>query len=1314
MTQVQLHRPARVAPPPVAGDEVTLPAPPRRTAGSGPSPWLRLGVPVLGAGGGLVYVLMRPSLTSLLVAGLALVGSVAMALVTTLQQWGGANRRRRRDQGRYLDHLDVLRDQLEGTARAQDRAGRWCHPPIEGVWTITLDRRRVWERRPRDPDFGEVRVGTGAVPLASRVRREDPNDVLAEFDPVCEEAARQLLDDARELPGQPLTVPLAKSPVLSVIGDPESRRSLTRGLLCQLTAFHAPEDWHLALCVSKEVAPHWDWAKWLPHLQLEQEAGDVTRLVATDPRALAALLHDELERRAQLPEPIPGPTTTARPGRVLIVFDGYLPADVFERAPALRDLLAREDLLGFGMVFLVDSSQVEPSRVDARAEIEPDGGLRLEAPAGPDGIERIGDPDLVPGETAEAVARALAPLRDRPRVERMGGADPVGLPGLLGISVPDGVGPGSSWREGIDGDLLKVPIGVREDGTALHLDLKEAAHGGMGPHGLVVGATGSGKSELLRTLITALAATHPPELVSLVLVDFKGGATFAGLADLPHVAGLITNLQGEVALVDRVYQALFGELNRRQELLRAAGNLASVHEYQERRQAGASLDPLPNLLIVVDEFGELLTSRPEFIDLFVAIGRLGRSLGMHLLLATQRLEEGRLRGLESHLSYRICLRTFSPLESRAVIEVPDAYYLPPLPGSGYLKVDTTVFDRFRCALVSTAPGEPRAAQCESPALMAFDLAGDHPLEGSQPAVPQPSTPEGPPPATTMRLIVDRLSGAAPRVHQIWLPPLPARIPLGSVLSRPVHEGPWKSGLRVPIGIADRPQEQRQEALVFDFSGGLGHLVVVGAPRTGKSGLLRTIVTGLALTHTPREVQVYGIDYGGGGLHRLDVAPHVGTIARRTDPERVRRVVNEVWSLMAAREEEFSRAGVESMDDYRRRRHESPEDAFGDVFLLIDDWPAFRLEHQDLEAAVIDIAGRGLGYGIHLVITAQRWIDVRSSLRESLGTRLELRLNDPIESEIDRRASTNLAAAPPGRGIALSGVQFQALFAEGPAGGWRLDDLLRELAGDWPGPKAPPVRILPTVLELDDLARMADPNRGVPVGVGEDDLAPVYLDVSGADPHFLVFGDGESGKTNFLRLWMAGLCRRTPPAGCQVLVVDYRRTLLEAVPADHLLSYAGTAAAAADAITALRAVLAERLPPATLSARQLRDRSWWSGPDIHVVVDDYDLVASPAGNPLQPLLDLLPQGHDLGLHVILARRAAGAGRASFEPLLGRLKELGTPGLLLSGDPDEGPLLGACRPRSMPAGRGVLVRRRATPMTIQTALLPARELEEVASA
>src|SRR5262249_3320133 len=271
-------------------------------------------------------------------------------------------------------------------------------------------------------------------------------------------------------------------------------------------------------------------------------------------------------------------------------------------------------------------------------------------------------------------ARQLAPRR------RAGGAAPgddalavnTTLTSLLGIDRPDALAVDGLWRTRAARNRLRVPVGLDAGGTPVELDIKESAQGGMGPHGVLIGATGSGKSELLRTLTLALAMTHSSEILNFILVDFKGGATFVGMEQLPHTSALITNLADELPLVDRMQDALHGELVRRQEYLRQAG-YASVVDYERARAGGAELPPLPTLFVVVDEFSELLHSKREFMDLFVMIGRLGRSLGVHLLLASQRLDEGRISQVEGHLSYRIGLRTFSASESRSIIGVSDAY-----------------------------------------------------------------------------------------------------------------------------------------------------------------------------------------------------------------------------------------------------------------------------------------------------------------------------------------------------------------------------------------------------------------------------------------------------------------------------------------------------------------------------------------------------------------------------------------------------------------------------------------------------------------
>jgi DNA segregation ATPase FtsK/SpoIIIE, S-DNA-T family len=540
-----------------------------------------------------------------------------------------------------------------------------------------------------------------------------------------------------------------------------------------------------------------------------------------------------------------------------------------------------------------------------------------------------------------------------------------------------------------------------------------------------------------------------------------------------------------------------------------------------------------------------------------------------------------------------------------------------------------------------------------------------------------------------------------------LSPLAADPERGITAANPALQGE----LRAAVGVIDKPFEQRRDVLWLELAGSAGHTVIVGGPQSGKSTLLRTVVSALALTHTPREVQIYCLDLGSGALTALRDLPHVGGVATRLDAGQVRRTIAELRLLMAQRERRFAENGIDSMATYRReRRHGGhTDDPFGDVFLVIDGWAAVRGEFEDLEPAINDIANRGLSFGVHLVITAGRWMDLRPAVRDVFGTRLELRLADASDSNLDRRAAMNVPEKSPGRGITPDGMQFLAALprADGEADSETLTDGSRRFVADvaaaWQGPGAPPVRLLPAVVPYESIPDTGRP--GVPIGIAEIDLQPVHLDL-GTDPHFILFGDGESGKSTFLRALAQGIVDRTDLTQARLIVVDYRRSLLGDIKSEHLIGYGSSAQVTEGILTEVVNVMRDRLPPADVTPEQLRARSWWKGPDLYILVDDYDLVAGGGSNPLLPLLEFLPQARDIGLHLIVARRSGGASRALYEPILMRLRELGTAGLVMSGNRDEGVLLGNVRPGPLPPGRGWLVTRREGTRLVQLLHLPSR--------
>ena len=430
-------------------------------------------------------------------------------------------------------------------------------------------------------------------------------------------------------------------------------------------------------------------------------------------------------------------------------------------------------------------------------------------------------------------------------------------------------------------------------------------------------------------------------------------------------------------------------------------------------------------------------------------------------------------------------------------------------------------------------------------------------------------------------------------------------------------------------------------------------------------------------------------------------PHVGTVADRQQPDLVRRVVAELTAALARRERLFREAGIASVEEFRARRAVGglPDEPSTDLLLVIDGYLTLRGEFDDLEARLLTLAAQGLSYGLHVAVSATRWSELRPALKDLLGGRLELRLGEPAESEVDRRRAAAVPARP-GHGLAVDGAA--AVVAAPRLAAGDTATLVDAVAAAWPGPGCAPVRLLPERIDLHRLPG-TDTAGGIPIGVDEDRLARVELDLA-AEPHLVCFADAESGKTNLLRLVARGVVDAYAPGQARIVVVDHRRTLLGAVPATHLVGYTSTADSTAEAAREVAASLRGRLPGPDVTPRELRERSWWSGPEVYVLVDDYDLVApggSGAANPLLPLVEFLPQAKDVGLHLVVARRCGGAGRALYDPLLGRLRELAAPGLVMNGSPDEGALLGAVKPGPQPPGRGTLVDRRRGARRIQLA-------------
>jgi type VII secretion protein EccCb len=552
------------------------------------------------------------------------------------------------------------------------------------------------------------------------------------------------------------------------------------------------------------------------------------------------------------------------------------------------------------------------------------------------------------------------------------------------------------------------------------------------------------------------------------------------------------------------------------------------------------------------------------------------------------------------------------------------------------------------------------------------------------------------------VVLGQLTTGESRAYRMWLPPLTDPTPVNELVARDRRQP-----LRFGLGIMDEPRRHRQEVWGIDVSAAGGNIAIGGAPQTGKSTFLQTLVLSAAATHTPRQVQFYCVDMGGGGLMYLEDLPHVGGVATRSEPDRVNRVVAEMKAVLRQREATFKQYRVGSIATYRQMRDDpaSPAsaDPFGDVFLVIDGWPAFVAEFPDLEPTVQDLAGQGLAYGVHTVISTPRWTELKSRIRDYLGTKVELRLGDVNETQIDR-ITREIPANRPGRGISmekhhlmmgvprLDGVHSAADIV--PAISAAVEHIA-SLHTD----QAPLVRVLPDRIYLRELEPSPPGHESdyrtrwtIPIGVRESDLSVAYSPMH-TSPHLLVFGAPKSGKTTIAHAVASAICARNDPQQVRFMLADYRSGLLDAVPQSHLLA-AGAVnrnhTSLEESIKALAANLQKRLPPPDLTTAQLRNRSWWTGPDVVLLVDDWHMIVAASGlnPPMTPLGPLLPAAADIGLHIVVTCQMSQAHRATMDRFVGAAFGAGSPTLFLSGEKMEFPS-SEFKLKRRPPGQALLV-------------------------
>lgn len=1175
---------------------------------------------------------------------LSVIATVALAIYTNIKD----RKQREAAEAAYRRRISELRRKMESEHEQQKIYYFYNHPDPEKTLGISadLDRppagreeeirsgTRLWERRPKDHDFLYLRLGisTRQSTVVYKISENEKTE-----SPLMREATR-LAEDSRLLYDVPVTIPMylpsddtekkkadAKKQEqeaeqeetqeskgitirhsIGITGSSaEKVHAYLRTMLVDYAAFHSPQDTMLYVAGTSDARQYWRWAYALPHCKEsdktetlffendekpgENEA-DRMRLFWKNIRTI-------LERRRMRLQDRESGVDVKLPF-MLVVVDVRTPAPGWsclhdlESEAAISTILIDGQMLGAGIIFLVPERSKVPSRCTAIIEVDEDpmnedAAVFRYAETGFNTVRYVGSTKVISmQERAREFSRHIEPVDIR-RGYGSSLASTVTLMEMLNISSMDEMQEYArdNWRRSMDpkiADWLFTAVGLLSGNEPRVLTFSAKADG---VHGIIAGSTGSGKSELLMTLIIGLALNFSPDVLNFVLVDYKGGAAFEPFKRLPHKVDIVTNL--DQSATARVFASIIAELDRRQKLNTYTNSKDIVHYRRKGLNLEPERPPYPHLFIIIDEFAEMISGNAEYKAQLESITRLGRALGVTLILAAQR-PVGVTDQMRANIKFRICLRVETPDDSREVLRRSDAAFLPPgIPGRGYLQVGNENIELIQTAYTG---GDYKGPQEENVVQNVIWL--DRPRKTAAQKATEPPK--------LYDVIVEMMANLSTQESRPQWRPWPEFLPMqtGShvlSLQTPLDtaymndadiqllratdservtglslneravtfwedEFRWegagwgKTAMRPLVGIIDNPYQASQKPLKIDFPN--GHAVVFGASGRGKTTFLRTVITSLALTHSPDELHIYILDFGGRALTILSDLPHVGAVITSEEEERVLRVLRKVNDIIDYRQVLFSEAKVNSLDSYNLA---NPEKRLPAVLVVMDNFAEFKEYYEGLMGPLISLVRESRAYGVHFLFSADLPNALTGKLYNLITERVTLKLSDSSEySEVVGRGVPADLSPVPGRGYVRVGtmpLEFQTALTftpeeNDPDGLGKINRMCMRMAelwgNQWKGEKPSTIETLPLRFSLDNLLKQATvPEvRRVNAVMGIDDrtLAPALIDIERQGPHMMVIGQPFSGKTTTLRTMLLSIAANYTPDEVAMVLIDYSRKL----------------------------------------------------------------------------------------------------------------------------------------------------------------------------
>lgn len=1011
----------------------------------------------------------------------------------------------------YREYLVGKEQEVMGEKRQEESLLTECYPELGDVLRFASDKARLWERRNVDEDFLNLRVGTGQLPL---IAQRDFQKRGFELEPdVLEEEMYALAERPIFLENVPIMLSLKEDYITGVLGFSPATAGVLRNMVMQLVLTHSYDEVKLVMLAGEDYSELFDFVRYLPHTWDNERSIRFFAVTRSDALQISEYMSKEIESMLDKSQK---KNNRERVAYVVVA----LSRELFDCVESLKSVLSEGEYVGVSIVSAYDGIPKECSRIiDLTARPK----LVTLASAGQD--DQYFEPDAF---DEAAAGRAMGEIMG---LKLMLGSHTYTLPNMMTFLEMFGAGrvehlnPLRRWAENNPVKSLSVPVGVGTDGRPFTLDLHEAR---QGPHGLVAGMTGSGKSEFLITYILSMAVNFSPDEVAFILIDYKGG----GLADafenkdrgihLPHLVGTITNLDG--ASIDRSLMSIKSEMTRRQTIFkevkqRIGEGTLDIYDYQKLYRAKKVDEPLPHLFIISDEFAELKQQQPTFMDELISAARIGRSLGVHLILATQKPGGVVNNQIWSNTKFRVCLRVQDRGDSMEMLKRPEAAELKRT-GRFYLQVGYNEYFAMGQSAWCGADYVPQDQVVEErdDAVQFLDNAGQSIL------TVKPEVEKMPAESRQVVAIVRYLSDLAKREgitpRQLWTEQLSKHIELSELL-----EGTQRpeEGITALLGTVDDPELQRQFPLYLDLCG-FHNMLLVGSAGSGKSTLTRTLLYSLLYWYTPEELNYYLVDLSDGALSGYSRMPHCGAYLTEKDTGELGRLMDLINKIIAQRKELFAAEEIDSFDAYRKLR------PIPLILFVIDGYTKMRTlpGGEQFFIKLPDYLRAGSSFGVRFFITCNHISEIGSMARQEMDARLSLWAKDKYEqSDILNLRCTSAPPEVPGRGMCNQQgrplvyqaasldcreqiAQRAALLRE------RLENIARQNENFQPAQRLP---MLDEEQTYEDFCRDFQPER-IPLGYVVRDMSPVAIPFQQLFSMSLYFGNPKGIRSVFANMLTA--------------------------------------------------------------------------------------------------------------------------------------------------------------------------------------------------